>query len=88
VPLSWGQRQILYGWLVEADLAALVADIQLNNALSSRMSAPIYDVLQNKLFTQGLNRELMDLRNALEAELLSVPKTDSESSQGSQPGAA
>ena len=66
---------MLYGWLVEADLAALVADIQLNNALSSRMNAVVYNVLQTKLFSEGLHRELMGLCKALEVELESVRNT-------------
>ena len=87
VPLSWGSRQTLYGWLVEADLAEFVQEIQMNNAFSSAMKPRVYDVLQKKLFTQGLDRELTNLRNGLKADLLSVPKTDSEGTDETQPGA-
>lgn len=87
VPLTWGQRQVLYGWLVEADLAAFVTEIQMNNSFSSAMKPRVYDVLQNKLFTEGLSLELMDLRNGLEDDLISQPRISSEASEGAQPGA-
>jgi hypothetical protein len=87
VPLSWGQRQILYGWLVEADLASFVSEIQMNNAFSSAMKVRVYDVLQSKLFSEGLDRELMDLRNGLESDLLSAQRADAEGSDAPQPGA-
>jgi len=71
---------------MEAELAAFVAEIQMNNSFSSAMKPKVYDVLQNKLFTQGLDRQLMDLRNGLEDDLLSLP-SDSETSEGPQPEA-